>query len=802
MSNLQSKAVGAGDPGGLTSAEVAERRAAGLGNEVPDAPSRTVAQILRANILTRFNLLMMALLAVVLVCRAWRDALFGGVIIANAIVGIVQELRAKATLDQLALLSAPRVVVIRDGEAHDVGVSDLVLDDVIELRAGFQIAADAEVLLTEGLEVDESLLTGESDPVLKHPGDELFSGSFVVSGSGRARVAKVGADAYAAKLAEEARRFTLARSELRVAIDKIVTWISWAIIPVGTALFITQYRENPDIREALVKATGGVVAMVPEGLILLLSVAFAVGVVRLAAKRTLVQELPAIETLARVDVVCLDKTGTITSGQMDVAEIVHLPADTADTAGTAETEAALSAIAHLEPDPNPTQAAIGRHLPDPPGWKVDATVPFSSARKWSAAAFEGHGWWVVGAPEMVLLGNDYEPIAQQVQAAAELGRRVLLAASTPSTVTDAGLPDDLTPRALVLIEDQVRPDAPETLAFFEDQGVILKVISGDNPVTVGAVATRAGLPDADNLLDARNLPDDETDPEGLANAVEATTVFGRVGPHQKRAMVKALQSRGHVVAMTGDGVNDVLALKDADVGIAMASGSEATRAVAQLVLLDSTFSGLPGVVQEGRKVINNLQRVASLFLTKTAWAMVLAIATSVLVVPYPFLPRHITIVSTGIIGIPSFLLALAPNTERVRGNFFGEVARVALPAGVLTSIAVMTGYLIARAEDHLSATQHQSTATIILIGMSVIVLIRTARPWALWKVAMCLVIGGAVSLALVVPWLREFFALDLPGRDMVVVAFGLIAAGGWAIAGTDFVWERVLRSRAARRRDA
>ena len=449
---------------GLTTTEVEARVAAGQINAVPPAPSRTIPEILRANLLTRFNLLMSTLLSIVLLCGAWKDALFGGVIIANAVVGITQELRAKWTLDKLAVLSAPRAMVLRDGEVTEHPVDDIVLDDVIELRPGLQVVADAQVLTGDGLEIDESLLTGESDPVVKQPGDDLMSGSFVVAGSGRAQVSKVGAEAYAAQLAEEARRFTLATSELRASMDKIVTWVGWALLPTGALLFWSQVRDNDvSIRQALVSATGGVVAMVPEGLILLTSVAFAVGVVRLAKRRTLVQELPAIETLARVDVVCLDKTGTLTSGEMSLADIAYISGD------RAEVDDALAAISWADPTPNPTQLALRSGFEAAPAtWRRTAAVPFSSARKWSACSFEGHGTWVFGAPEMVLLGDTLGPVADRVDDEAAAGRRVLALAHGDLPLEGDALPVDLACAALVMIEDTIRPDAHATLTYFAE----------------------------------------------------------------------------------------------------------------------------------------------------------------------------------------------------------------------------------------------------------------------------------------------------------------------------------------------
>ena len=783
---------------GLTAAQVADRVDRGLVNDVPEAPSRTLWEILRANVLTRFNALMATLLAIVLACGAYRDALFGGVIVANSLVGIVQELRAKRILDRLSVLSSPTVYLVRDGEVTEAALQEIVLDDICELRPGAEVCADGEIVMADGLEIDESLLTGEADPIVKQVGDRVLSGSFVVSGSGRQQVTDVGADAYATKLAEQARKFTLSSSELRNSIDRIVTIISIALVPTGIALFLTQYHSEPNVRVALVKATGGLVAMVPEGLVLLVSVAFAVGVVRLAAKRTLVQELPAIETLARVDVLCLDKTGTITEGTMTVREVI--------AEGDADLlAAAMAAVAWSEPNPNPTQLALREHLgPAPDGWTPSSTVPFSSARKWSSASFDGSaasaaasGTWIVGAAEMVLSdATSNEAVLDRVRSESEQGRRVLVIAhsdapgidsSAPDNSTSGnGLPADVTAMGLVTLEDTIRPDAEETLAYFAHEGVILKVISGDSPVTVCAVAARAGLPHADRIVDARTLPDD---PDELADAVEAGVVFGRVSPHQKKAMVGALQSRGHTVAMTGDGVNDVLALKDADVGIAMASGSDASMSVAQLVLMDSTFSSLPDVVAEGRKVINNLQRTAGLYLTKTTWALLLAITTSVLRIDYPFLPRQITIVSTGIIGIPSLFLALAPNTERLQGKFLNRVLATAIPCGVAICASVMTVYVIARSHHHLSAEQQSTAAAIVLIFMSVAVLVLSARPLAGWKVGMVATVTGLVLLAVATPPGRRYFELTLPDAAMneivvLVTVIGttvMVAAELWAV---------------------
>ncbi len=766
---------------GLSAADVAERVRAGQVNQLPDSPSRTFTQILRGNVFTRFNALMTTLAAIVVLAGSPKDALFFFVVISNTLIGTIQELRAKQSLDRLAVLSAPRAKVVRDGEDADLAIADIVLDDVLDLRPGNQVPADGVMLVAANLEVDESLLTGEADPVLKQPGDDLLSGSFIVAGGGRAQVTKVGADAYAAKLAEEARRFTLVSSSLRNSVNRIITWVTWLMIPTSIGLVISQHHSQPGWREALVFAAGGIVAMVPEGLVLLTSVAFAVGVIRLARRRTLVQELPAIEVLARVDVLCLDKTGTITEGTMEVAEVRAM----SDVTG-ADLDAVLAAVAASDRDPNATQRALAERYPDPPGWPVTATVPFSSARKWSAAGFDGHGTWVLGAPEMVMADAYGGDLRDDVDREADAGRRVLVLAHCDAPLNGDARPDGLRAMALVVLVDRIRPDAPETLRYFAQQDVTLKVISGDNPRTVAAVAARAGLARADHYIDARQLPVD--DPEALAADVADATVFGRVSPHQKQAMVHALQARGHTVAMTGDGVNDVLALKDADCGIAMASGSEASRAVAQLVLLDSSFASLPQVVAEGRRVINNIERVASLFLTKTVYAVLLAALVAIFVLPFPFLPRQLTLVGTITIGVPATVLALEANTELVRDGFLERVARFAVPAGLVAGLATFLTYVFARQNEALALIEQRTTAVLVLTGVTLLVLVRVA--WPLNPLRVTLVLGMVALLTLVVllPAGRNFFELDLPqGGELMMAGFAVAVSGpvllaGWAIA--------------------
>src|SRR5580692_10400374 len=552
-------------PAGLSSAEVAERRSRGLGSSGPDRTSRSVAEILRANIFTRFNLILGVLLAVILALGDPQDALFGIVLVSNAVIGIAQELHAKRTLDRLAVLSAPRVRVIRDGATQDIGIAGLVVGDLIDLRAGDQLVADGMVRESESLQADESLLTGEQEPVAKQAGDRLLSGSFVAAGSGDYQAMAVGDEAYARKLASEARRFTVVRSELIDGINRILRYVTWAIVPVAVLTMISQLHAGQTAKQALTGTVAALVGMVPQGLVLLTSVAFGVAAVTLARRRVLVQQLPAVEGLARVDVVCLDKTGTLTDGTIAFDSLISLD-------GQAPAEAALGALANDE-NRNATLAAIGQAYPPPDGWARQAAVPFSAARKWSAASFAGHGTWVLGAPEMMLPASQRALLAQAADLAAG-GRRVLALARTGRPLDGESLPADLQPVAFVLLAERLRPDASDAIRYFASQGVAMKVISGDSPLTVSAVAKAAGLPDAGDPVDARQLPDD---PGELGRLLEEHSVFGRVTPHQKEAMVTALQARGHTVAMTGDGVNDVLALKLADLGMAMGGGDQGGR---------------------------------------------------------------------------------------------------------------------------------------------------------------------------------------------------------------------------------
>jgi len=812
---------------GLTAAEVADRRGRGLGNEEVASTSRPLSQIIRTNVFTRFNAILATLLAVIIVVGPFQDGLFGVVLVLNTTIGILQEVRAKRTLDRLALLSAPVAHVRRDAAVVDLGAAELVVDDVLELRMGDQVPLDG-VVLDGTLELDESLLSGEADPVPKPEGEEVLSGSFVSSGSGTYRVTRTGSESYAQQITGEARRFTLASSELRDGINRILQLIQWALVPISVLLVASQLLSHSNLADSIRGCVAGVAAVIPQGLVLLTSLAFAVAVVRLAQRRVLVQELPAVEGLARVDVLCVDKTGTLTRGGIEVEGAEDLRTPSGDPPGSPgspeeppegpggsgnpggredspsgiDDPAArgdggsgawfglpLGALASVERHPNPTLAAIAARWGAPSGWRAGAVVPFSSARKWSAADFGPDGVWVLGAPDVLLTGQT-GPVAEhvrvRVEVAAAAGRRVVLLATTTGPLSGEALPPALQPVALVRLTEQVRPDARETLGFFRRQGVTVKVISGDHPTTVGTIAAAVGVPGAERPVDARQLADAE-----LAELVEEQAVFGRVTPRQKRAMVASLQARGHTVAMTGDGVNDVLALKDADIGVAMGSGSPATRGVAQVVLLDDSFASMPPVIDEGRRVIANVERVANLFLTKTAWAMLIAVVVSCARVPYPLLPRQLTIVDGLTIGIPAFFLALLPNPRPFRPGFVDRVIRFSVPCGAVMGVAALTAYLLAYQADR-PLIECRTTTTLVLVATGLWVLGLLSRPFTPLKAAILatMVAGFVVCLA----WgpVRRFFALELPPAGQLAEATVLVVV---AIIGLEIIY-RVLRSRA------
>lgn len=765
---------------GLTAAEVAERVGRGQVNHVDDSSSRSLGEIVRANVLTRFNAIVGALAAVIIVVGDLRDALFAGVMVSNAVIGIAQELRSKATLDRLTLVAAPRLTAIRDGARVEVGRDDLVLDDLLVLSPGDQIVVDGAIVRVDELSVDESLLTGEADAVGKEVGDGVLSGSFVVAGSAVMRATAVGDDAYAAKLAREAKAFRRPRSELERGIDMILRAVTWLIVPAGLALFFAQrYGEGDSLQQSLVGTVAGLVALVPQGLVLLLSMTQAAAVIRLGRDQVLVQQLQAVETLARVTLLATDKTGTLTTGSIVLEGIeAHEPLDQP-----------LAAIAAADPQPDPTMAAIRTALPDEPGWSAHGRVPFASSYKFSAVDFGEHGAWYVGAPEVVLPAND-ERLAR-VGELADDGRRVLAVGRADRLAATGVLPADLRVLGLVVCADEIRPDAADTVAYFEREHVTTKVISGDNPRTVAAIAQRCGVAGADRWVDARELPEGGDE---FGDTADRTVVFGRVTPEVKRSLVDAAQSRGEVVAMTGDGVNDTLALKDADLGIAMGSGTPAARSVAEIVLLDNRFATLPGVVAEGRRVIANIERVARLFVTKTVWAAVFAVIIGAATMSYPILPRQLTVIDTLTIGVPGFFLSFRASHEPARPGFIRRVARFSVPVGIVTGVVTMVAFGIARSDlVGLDRAESQSTATIILTGLGLVAIHELMRPLDRYDVILLVSLTAAAIAAWSIPFVADFFELRLPGVEDGVIAIAAIAVGGLGIMAANRNGDRLAR---------
>lgn len=827
---------------GLSFKQVAQARAADETNEFDNSSSRSIVAILRANVFTIFNAILASAVVVVLAVGSWQDAVFGFVLLLNTLTGTIAELRAKRALDNLAVLAAPAAHVIRDGEAKDIEVSQVVLGELLELRSGDQVPADGQVLSSNGCEIDESILTGESVAVRKHENDQVLSGTTVIGGSARIRVTAVGEHSYANRLAMEARKYSVVTSELQEGTNRVLTWISWVIVPMTLLLLWSQLRvaggisgslDSGQWKAAVVLAVAGVVGMVPQGLVLLTSVNFAAAAMTLARRKVLVQELPAVEVLARVDMLCLDKTGTLTSGAVELDHIesclgsacadgdggvpaagkVSADAAAGGSAGTGSgavvpasaDDAARAALAYLVggSEVNATGSAIAAGLTGLEPAQARYAIAFNSARKWSAVQTQA-GAYVLGAPEIVLagstgsgsteadnadsdgtgLGSTDNAALERVKALAGTGKRVLVLAHSNQALDQSEnptLPKDLTAALLVVLAEQVRPDAAQTLDYFKRQGVAVRVISGDNPVTVAAIAAHLGLRNPDGGepvgVDARTLPAIE-DTQALADVLEKHTVFGRVTPEQKRAFVNALKSRGHTVAMTGDGVNDALALKDADLGIAMGNAAPATKAVSRLVLLNSQFDALPSVVAEGRRVIANMERVASLFLTKTTWAALLAAVVAITGFVYPFLPRQLTIVSSLTIGIPAFVLALAPTNQRYRAGFLARVLRLSVPAGVI----VVVGVLCARLTLILMGSnrnQISSVCTLVLVAGGLWLLSLTARPWVWWRAALVVIMSAAALAVVLLAPLRGFFdlaALTANSWLVLVCAAGIVCA--------------------------
>ncbi|HTL40984.1 MAG TPA: HAD-IC family P-type ATPase [Pseudolysinimonas sp.] len=762
-----------------------QREESGRTNRVTPHTSRSLWEILRANVFTLFNGIVGGLFVLLLVLGEWRDALFGFSALTNAAVGVVQEYRAKRSLDRLALLSAARATVVRDGVELQIERHRVVGDDLLILRTGDQVPADAGVVEAHGLSVDESMLTGESAPVHKQPGDELLAGSSVVTGSGRAVVSRVGEGSFAARLAGEARAFSLVRSEIRDSINRVLRVVAWALGPVALVVVNGQMQaaggwqtaiESGAWRPALVGAAGAVIAMVPLGLVLLASVAFTVGMVRLARHGVLAQELPAVEGLARVDLVCFDKTGTLTDGDVEF-DAAH---ELTDDHGWRQVLASFAA----DEDANITARSLGDAFPGA-GVSPTLRIAFSSDRKWSAHVHAAGdplaGSWVLGAPELVLAGRrDPRSRAALAECAAHAtaGLRVLLLArahdeiAEPAAGAEPLLPAGLRPQVIVTLRERIRPDAAETVAYFRAEGVGLLIISGDDPRTAAAVARRVGI-DAPDGFDARDLPDD---PAELRTALERHQVFGRVAPAQKRDMVEALRSAGHVVAMTGDGVNDILALKAADIGIAMNTAAPATRAVARLVLLDGRFSRLPVVVAEGRRVIANIERVSKLYLSKTVYSVLIAVGFGALLWGYPFLPRQLSVLDGISIGLPGFVLAFLPNTRRYLPGFLRRTLGFAVPAGAVIAFAMLAIGLAAHLHGA-TADEARTASSVVLAVLALWVLNVLLRPLDIRRVGLLIVAHLALVLALVIPLVSDFLQWAMPSAAMLWWMSGSALAG-------------------------
>ena len=802
---------------GLTPKEVVQRIESGQSNAVKTSTSRSVQDIVRANVFTLFNGIIFAAMVLVLITGSWRDAVFGFVIIINTGIGIVTELRAKRTLDRLSILVASEFLVHRDGRDVEVPHNEIVLDDLLWIRAGEQVPADGQIIQTWGLELDESMLTGESRTVRHKVGEQVYSGATAVSGMALVKVNAVGSHSYAATLTAQAKVYKKTVSDLNKGINTILKFMTFLVVPLCILLILSQVHtvggwgtalSTGEWRQAVVSAVAGVVGMIPEGLVLLTSLNFAVAAMRLARHNTLVQELESVETLARVDALNLDKTGTITDGGIAFNRLVML-----GSANAAAEQAATQSLYDCcnEEQPNGTGQAVlaGLKAQGYGAGAVESRVPFSSARKWSAVRKSGETWYM-GAPEVIIsaLEGDYSSVLQRVNEYANDGNRVLLVARSTAplsprsglrgAVEGANVSDDpqldpkAEPVALVLCSEKIREDAERTLAWFREQGVRCRVISGDNPVTVGAIARRVKLTGDHEpvAMDARELPEDVNE---LARVLENVDVLGRVLPDQKKAIVQALHTQNHVVAMTGDGVNDALAIKEADLGIAMGNAAPATKAVAQMVLVDSKFSHLPDVVARGRQVMANMERVASLFLVKTVYSALISLGVVLTQIPYPYLPRHITYIGALTIGMPAFILALAPNTRRYIPGFLKRVVTFALPGGIATALSVLLaswtlpnvmGWDVVNNDADLSALR--ATSAIILFLMGVFVLARVARPLNSWRGALVAGFAAAGIIGAFIPFVANFFALILPTGTTLVAT--LIALGGAAMIFVICLW--------------
>lgn len=739
---------------GLTTGQAQLREQAGAHNELPSGTTPTVGKIVLKNVCTLFNLINLILAVTILLVGRPENTLFFGVAICNTLMGIIQELRAKRILDKLSVLAQSRVMVVRDSREVTLDQEHVVLDDIVILSTGNQVCVDSEVVLSEGLEVNESLLTGEADNIPKAEGDSVLSGSFVTAGRAFVRVTAVGGDNYATALTVEARKEKKATTPLMRTMNIIIRALTVAIVPVGGLLFYSQYSGPENLQEAVLGASAGILGMIPEGLILLTGVTLTLGALRLARHKALVQTLPAIETLARVDVLCLDKTGTITDGTLTFEELLPLGGHTAQQA-----ETALRELMCALRDDNATAAALRGALGEKSLWRADARVPFSSARKWSGASFDGKGSYVLGAPGFVFPQKNL-PFFETISNYAAGGYRVLCLARSNERLVAGSLPDGLECVALVVLSDTIRREAPDTFRFFASEGVTLKVISGDDPLTVSTIAARAGIMGAERYLDMSSVRGDVD----YLSLVETYTVFGRVSPQQKRTLIRALKHNGHTCCMTGDGVNDVLAMKEASCSVAMVGGSDAARGAGDFVLMSSDFSAMVEVLQEGRRVINNIENVASMYLVKTIYSTILSILYIFLPYPYPYAPLQMTPINTLTVGIPSFFLAMRKNSHKPKGRFLINILENALPAGLTVVFNILIVQLAGICFD--LPQIEISTMSVLLTGVAGFVLLRkVSHPAARPILALNIALAAAFLASFFVPPFQGQFA-NLISRNM------------------------------------
>lgn len=754
---------------GLSPQEIKLRQSNGLSNIMPPSNTKSEGQIIKENVLTFFNLIFLVLALCVCLVGSFKNLMFLLVAVANTVVGSFQEIRAKRAVDKLTLVAAGTAKAIRSGQRVSVRTDQLVRDDIVEFAAGDQICADA-VVRDGQLQVNESLLTGEADAILKNPGDTLKSGSFVISGRARVQLTHVGSESYAAKLAAEARRNVRStKSEMMLSLTKLITVVGIALIPLGIILFLRHFLsvfQGLPLRDSVESTVSALIGMIPEGLYLLTSVAIAASCLKLSRKRVLVQDMNCIETLAHVDVLCVDKTGTITEPTMEVTDVYPL---NSERFSYDDIEKILAAFYHGEEPDNETARAMGQQFAGETTWRAVKRMAFSSSTKWSGADFGENGRYVVGAPEFIM-GDRYDSIRSEAEPWSERGCRVLLLAAYDTVFDDGPLQSaHVAPIALVFLSNLLRPDAQETFRYFASQGVSVRVISGDNPITVAQVAARAGIENADRYVDAMTLSTEQD----FEEAVKYYTVFGRVTPEQKRYLVRAFQKQGHTVAMTGDGVNDVLALKDANCGIAMASGSQAASQVAQIVLLNSQFSAMPAIVAEGRRVINNIQRAASLFLVKNIFSFALTLLLLFIDMPYPLLPIQLSLISTFTIGIPSFFLALEPNYARVEGKFMRNVIRRAMPGGLTNlTIVLLAGFFTST--FGLSNEQLNTICVWVMSAVGLVTLYHVSVPFTRLRLAVLAAMTAAMLFSLLV--IPAFFDLPTLNASSALILVTLLLA--------------------------